>query len=36
MVARRNRRINSSVFPQNIEPVMTSIVPMVCFMRGRF
>jgi hypothetical protein len=34
MVARRNRRISSSVFPQNMEPVMTSTHPVLCFMRG--
>jgi hypothetical protein len=30
MVARRRRRINSSVLPQNVEPVITSMEPVVC------
>jgi hypothetical protein len=33
MVARRKRRMSSSVLPQNMEPVMTSTEPVVCFMR---
>src|SRR5579859_767602 len=32
MRARRSRRISSSVLPLNMEPVMTSIEPVVCFM----
>ena len=36
MVARRSRRISSSVLPQNIAPVTTSMEPVVCFMHGRF